>query len=150
MSQLIQFLSNGSATGSCKKAKAPVVYQGDLTVAAGTGAVALPLLAPIATGSAAAFGGQIVNKGCHALLAAITYLQGDDCDDCTTPDTLTTVVVNVTIPKNAAFPIPDGFLTGITVQTLDAAGAPVNVQAVQEVDFYSAFQPCCGASVLVP
>ena len=150
MSQLIQFLSTGSAAGSCKKAKAPVVYQGAVDIAVGTGATALPLLAPIATGSAAAFGGQIVNTGCHALLAAITYLQGDDCDDCTTPDTLTTVVVNVTIPKNAAFPIPDGFLTGITVQTLDAAGAPVNVQAVQEVDFYSAFQPCCGSPVLVP
>jgi len=150
MSQLIQFLSTGSAAGSCKKAKAPVVYQGDLTVAVTTGAAALPLLAPIAAGLPAAFGGQVVNRGCHALLATINYLNGDDCDDCTTPDALTVVPITVVIPKNAAFPIPDGFLTGITVQTLDAAGAPVNVQVAQDVDFYSAFQPCCGSAVLVP
>lgn len=150
MSQLIQFLASSSTGTSCKKAVVPVVYQGSIDILTGTGATATTLLPTIATGSPAAFGGQIVNKGCHALLAAITYLQGDDCDECTTPDTLTTVTVNVTIPKNAAFPIPDGFLTGITVQTLDAAGVATNVQTTQEVDFYSAYQPCCGSSVLVP
>lgn len=150
MSQLIQFLSTSSASGSCKKAIAPVVYQGDLTIAAATGATALQLLAPIAAGSPAAFGGQIVNKGCNSLLATINYLNGDDCDVCTSPDTLSVVPVTVVIPKNSAFPIPDGFLTGITVQTLDAAGVPVAVQVAQDVDFYSAFQPCCGSAVLVP
>lgn len=149
-SQLIQFLPTDGASGSCPKATAPVVTQGDLTVAVATGDVALDLLPQIASGSPAAFGGQVVNKGCHALLAAITYLDGDDCDECTTPDTLTPVVVNVTIPKNSAFPLPSGFISLIQVQTLDAAGAPVAVQVEQSVDFYSAYQPCCAGGVLVP
>jgi hypothetical protein len=150
MSQLIQFLSQTSTGGSCKKAIAPVVYQSSVDILSGTGATVLPLLVSITSGNIAAFGGQVVNKGCHSLLATINYLNGDDCDECTAPDILSTVPVTVIIPKNSAFPIPDGFLTGITVQTLNSAGVPVDVQYTQEVDFYSAYQPCCGAGVLVP
>lgn len=148
-SQLIQFLAQDAASG-CAKAIAPVVNQGALNIAVAAGSVLADLLPAIASGSPAAFGGQIVNKGCHDLLAAITYLEGDDCDTCTAPDTLTPVVINVTVPKNSAFPVPNGFIGLIQVQTLDSAGAPVNVQKEQAVDFYSAYQPCCSGGVLVP
>jgi len=150
MSQLIQFLPSASAGGSCPKAVAPVVNQGDLTIAAGTGSALADLLPAIAAGDPAAFGGQVVNRGCHKLLATISYLDGDDCDECTTPDTLSVVVITVEIPKNSAFPLPNGFISQIQVQTLDSADAPVDVQVEQDVDYYSAYQPCCGAGVLVP
>ena len=150
MSQLISFLAPAASDGSCRKATAPVVNQGALDIAVGTGSTAQDLLAAIASGSPAAFGGQIVNRGCHALEATITYLQGDDCDECTTPDTITTVDIAVIVPKNSAFPIPDGFLSAISVVALDASGAPVDVQVAQDVDFYSAYQPCCNGGVLVP
>ena len=151
MSQLIQFLSQGSSSASCQTAVAPVVVQGELTIAVGTGDTLLNLVPAIATGANAGFGGQIVNKGCYDLLATITYLEGDDCDSCTTPDTLTTVVVTVQVPKNAAFPIPDGFFTTVQVQTIDAANAPVQVVSEQGVYFYSAYKPACpSCKILVP
>lgn len=147
--QLIQFLPQESSTG-CAKAVAPVVNQGALDITVGSGSALADLLPAIASGSPAAFGGQIVNKGCHDLLATISYLNGDDCDACTAPDALTVVPVPVTVPANSAFPVPNGFLTQVQVQTLDSAGAPVDVQVDQAVDFYSAYQPCCNGGVLVP
>lgn len=151
MSQLIQFLSQGSSSASCQTAVAPVVVQGELTIAVGTGDVLLNLVPALATGANAGFGGQIVNKGCYDLLATITYLEGDDCDTCTTPDTLTPVVVVIEVPKNSAFPIPDGFFTTVQVQTIDAANAPVQVVTEQNVYFYSAYKASCPTcKVLVP
>lgn len=147
---LIQFLPNESNGAGCPKATAPVVTQGDLTIPAGSGATPLNLLPAIASGSPAAFAGQVVNQGCHNVLLSITYLDGDDCDDCTTPDTLTPVVVDVTVPKNSAFPLPAGFITLIQATALDSAGVAVNVQVDVELDYYSAYQPCCAGGVLVP
>lgn len=151
MSQLIQFLPQNSGSTGCVGAVAPIVQQGELTFLPGTGSALTDLVAAIASGSPAPFGGQIVNNGCYDILATITYLQGDDCDECTTPDTLTQVVVTVEVPKNSAFPIPDGYFTQIQVQTIDATNAPVDVQKDQNLYFYSAFKPACpNCVVLVP
>lgn len=147
MSTLIQFLPQEGGS-ECAKAVAPVVNQGSLDIAVGSGSALTDLLPAIAAGSPAAFGGQIVNRGCLDLLAQITYLDGDDCDACTAPDTLSPVVISVTIPKNSAFPIPNGFITQVQVQTLDSSGTPVDAQIEQSVDFYSAYQPCCNGGVL--
>lgn len=151
MSQLIQFLAPSSSNTGCMTAVAPVVVQGELVFTSGNGATLTDLVPAIATGSPAAYAGQIVNTGCYDLLATITYLQGDDCDECTTPDTLTTVAVSVKIPKNSAFPIPDGFVTQVQVQTIDATDTPINVQKDQTMYFYSAYKPnCVSCKVLVP
>ncbi|HRT03700.1 MAG TPA: hypothetical protein P5513_07155 [Candidatus Diapherotrites archaeon] len=149
MPQLISFLAQNSSGSACQTAVAPVVVQGELTVAVGTGAALLNLVPALATGAKAGFGGQIVNKGCYDLLATITYLTGDDCDSCTTPDTLTPVVITVEIPKNSAFPIPDGFFTTVRIQTIDAANAPINVTTEQSVYFYSAYKPSCPTCVIL-
>lgn len=150
MSQNISFPTSTTSGTNCRKITAPVVYQGALDISIGTGSTAQNLLATISSGSPAAFGGQIINKGCNALEATITYLQGDDCDTCATTNTITTVDVTVIVPKNSNFPIPDGFLSSISVIALDSVGAPVNVESVQNVDFYSAYQKCCNEDILVP
>lgn len=147
-SQLIQFLPQESANG-CPKAIVPVVNQGSVDILAGTGSAPQDLLPLIPSGNDAAFGGQIVNKGCLALEAEITYLGGDDCDPCTTGQ-LTQEVVTVTVPANTAFPIPNGYLTSIQIVTVDETGAPVDATQDQSVDYYSAYQPCCSGGVLVP
>ena len=128
--QLISFLPSESGSGGCPKAIAPVVNQGALTIAVGTGSALQDLLPAIAAGSPAAFGGQIVNKGCYNVLVTATYLDGDDCDDCTTPDTLTGVPIVFSVPKNSAFPVPSGFITQIQVQALDSAGSPVDLSLI--------------------
>lgn len=151
MSQLIQFLSSSTGSAGCLTAVAPVVVQGELVFTSGNGATITDLVPALASGSPAAFGGQIVNTGCYDLLATFTYLQGDDCNECTTPDTLTTVVVTVEVPKNSSFPIPDGFITRVQVQTIDTTDTPINVQKDQTVYFYSAYKPSCvSCKVLVP
>jgi len=150
MSQLIQFLTP-STSSTCLTAVLPVVVQGELTFTTGEGAILTDLVPAIASGSPAAYGGQIVNTGCYDLLATITYLEGDDCNECTTPDTLTTSTVTVEIPKNSAFPIPEGFLTTVQVQTIDTTNTPINVQKDQVIYFYSSYKPSCvSCKVLVP
>ena len=149
MSQLIQFLPQEAAQG-CPKAVLPVVNQGALDIAVGAGSALADLLPAIAAGDPAAFGGQVVVKGCHDLLLTISYLEGDDCDPCTEPDALTVTDVEITVPKNSAFPLPNGFITRVQAQALDSTGTPVDVQKAVEVDFYSAYQPCCNGGVLVP
>jgi hypothetical protein len=143
--QTIQFLSN-SDSASALKAVAPIVHQSTLSILAGTGTTPKDLLAPIVAGECAAFGGQIVNKGCMAIKATITYLDGADCDSCTT-ETLTTLDVEVVIPANSVFPLPQGYHQGIKVVTAEEAGAPLNNTTDVKLNFYSSYQPSCGGCV---
>lgn len=148
MAQLIQFLSNYSSSANCQSAVAPVVVQGELTLAVGSGSTLTDLITPIAIGSKVPFGGQIVNEGCYDLMATITYLDGDDCSECT-QDSLTPTIIQVEIPKNSAFPIPDGYFTSIQVQTIDSTNAPINVTKEQVIHFYSAYKPACPSCTVI-
>ena len=143
--QTIQFLSNTDSS-SAPKAVAPVVHQAALTVAVGTGATPQDLLAAIPVGDCAAYGGQIVNKGCYDIKVAVTYLSGADCDSCTV-DTLSTVDVALTVPANSVFPLPQGYHQQIQIVTLDAAGAPFANTTEVKLNFYSSYQPGCGGCV---
>ena len=143
--QTIQFLSNSEA-GASLKATAPIVHQEAFTVAVGAGAAPQDLLAAIAAGDCAAYGGQIVNKGCYDVKATISYLDGADCDSCTV-DTLTKVDVDVVIPANSVFPLPAGFHQQIQVSTLDSAGAPIANTTEVKLNFYASYQPSCGGCV---
>lgn len=143
--QTIQFLSN-TDSASAPKAVAPVVHQASLTIATGSGATAQNLLAAITTGDCAAYGGQVVNKGCYDVKATISYLDGADCDSCTV-DTLAKVDVDVIIPANSVFPLPAGYHQQIKVVTLDAAGAPFANTTDVKLNFYASYQPACGGCV---
>ena len=140
--QTIQFLGTEGGS-STQKAVAPIVHQAALVVAVASGAAKQDLLPAIATGECAAFSGQIVNKGCYDILATVTYLDGADCDSCTV-DTLDTVDVELTIPANSVFPLPQGFHQQIAVQTLDSAGVPFANTTEVKLNFYSSYQPSCG------
>lgn len=149
MSQMITFLSNASSSCSTTRAVKPVVYQKSMTIAVGAGANLQDLQAQIATGQCAADAGQLVNKGCYDLLVSLTYLDGADCDNCTV-DTLTTQVITIIVPANAAFPLPPGLITRLQVATVDSTGAQVANTTEQTVSWYSAYSPDCNGCVLVP
>jgi hypothetical protein len=140
--QTIQFLATENGLTS-QRAAAPVVHQASLTVAVASGAVKQDLLPAIAAGECAAFAGQIVNKGCYKVLATISYLDGSDCNSCT-QDELEVVEVDVTIPANSVFPLPQGYHQQIEVQTLDSSGTPIANTTEVSLEFYSSYQPQCG------
>jgi hypothetical protein len=142
--QSIQFF-NSSSSSSSLVAVAPVVNQEYLTIAAGAGATPQDLLS-IPAGDCAAYGGQIVNKGCYDLQADITYLTGGDCDSCTV-DTLTTEIVTIYIPANSVFPIPDGFYQLVQVSTVNSSKVAVANTTSVDVSLHSAYAPSCGGCV---
>lgn len=143
--QTIQFF-NSDASSSSLKATAPVVNQKSLTIAIGTGATAQDLLPAIVAGDCAAYGGQVVNKGCYDLKLVITYLDGADCDSCTV-DALVTKDVELVVPSNSVFPIPDGYYQQVTAQTVDSTGAAFANTTEVKVSLHSAYQPSCGGCV---
>ena len=144
--QTIQFLATEGGS-STQRAVAPEVHQASLTMAVGSGAAKQDLLEAIAAGECASYGGQVVNKGCYDVLATVTYLDSADCDSCTV-DELTTVEVELVIPANSVFPLPQGYHQQIEVQTLDSAGAPIANTTEVKLKFYSQYQPSCGGCAL--
>ena len=143
--QQIQFLSvsNGAQV---LKAKAPIVKQKNLTIAVGAGAAFQDLLPAIAAGQCAAYGGQVINSGCYDLKLVVSYLDGADCDECTV-DVLSKVDVELIVPKNSVFPIPDGFYQQVKVQSVDSSAAPVANTTEVKVSLHSAYQPSCTGCV---
>jgi hypothetical protein len=143
----IQFF-NSSSSSNDKKATKPVVVQESLTIASGTGGT-LQTLVQVASTECAAYGGQIVNKGCYDLQVTAKYLDGGDCDSCTV-DTLTEVCVVFYVPANSVFPLPDGFYSKIMVGTVDSTRTLVNNTTSVDVDLYSSHVPSCGGCVQPP
>lgn len=143
---LIQFFNSGDSSGSSLKAVKPVVYQKYLTIATGTGLTAQDLLPALGAGSCAAYGGQIVNNGCYDLKVLISYLEGGDCDSCTV-DTLTVTSVELFIPKNSVFPLPDGFYQQIQVQTVDSNKNPIANTTDVSISLHSSHVPNCNGCV---
>jgi hypothetical protein len=129
----MQFIFGGAAAASCStapKAVAPVITDETLTIAAGAGITAADVFLGVA-GDSAPYGGYI-NKTltCDAVKLVVSYLDGDDCDNCTV-DTLTTVDVEITIPAGSA-------------------GVAKNSTLGGDVQFTSSRAGACGADVLVP
>lgn len=143
--QQIQFLSSSNGSQNLK-ATAPIVNQESLTIAVGSGATAQDLLPAIAAGSCAAYGGQVVNKGCYDVKLVISYLDGADCDSCTV-DTLVKKDVSLIVPSNTVFPIPDGYYQQVTAQVVDSNGAPFANTTEVKLSLHSAYQPSCGGCV---
>ncbi len=143
---MISFLPS-DVGGACKKAVAPIILQETAlfdATGADTGSVPV-VVADVAAGDPAHYGGQIVTKGCKDVLVELQYLDGDDCEPCTDPDALVLVPVSVVVPANSSFPLPDGFWQDLTVTLVDDAAAPVDLTgtAVQPVMVYSCYTPEC-------
>jgi hypothetical protein len=149
----MQFIFGGAAAASCStapKAVAPVITDETLTIAAGAGITAADVFLGVA-GDSAPYGGYI-NKTltCDAVKLVVSYLDGDDCDNCTV-DTLTTVDVEITIPAGASgVALPAGYITQVTAQVVDSAGVAKNSTLGGDVQFTSSRAGACGADVLVP
>lgn len=144
--QTIQFFNSASSSGNSLKAVKPVVFQQFLTIAVAAGAAYQDLLAAVAAGSCAAYGGQIVNSGCYDLKVKVSYLEGGDCDECTV-DTLSKVDIEFIVPKNSVFPIPEGFYQQVQVQTVDSAQAAISNTTEVKVSLHSAHSPNCSGCV---
>lgn len=149
----MQFIFGGSAASSCStspKAVAPVITDASLTIAAGAGNAAADVFAGT-SGDPAPYGGYVTKTlSCDAVKLVVTYLDGDDCDSCTV-DTLTTVDETITIPAGATgVALPPGYITKITAQVVDSAGAAQNSTLGGDVRFTSSRAGACGTDVLVP
>lgn len=149
----MQFIFGGAAAASCStapKAVAPVITDETLTIAAGAGITAADVFLGV-SGDPAPYGGFVTKTlSCDAVKLVVSYLDGDDCDNCTV-DTLTTVDVEVTIPAGATgVQLPAGYITQITAQVVDSTGTAINSTLGGDVRFTSSRAGACGADVLVP
>jgi hypothetical protein len=124
MSQLIQFLSTSNSSCNDIRAVAPVVHQKFKTIAAGSGATYQDLLPLLTSGDCVADGGQVVNTGCNDVKLKLSYLDYQDCDECTVD-----VAVNTTPPVQSYFADKTGFYLGVegpkVVQSTVETGLPV-------------------------
>ena len=149
----MQFIFGGAAATSCStapKAVAPIVTNQTLTIAAAGGATAANLYLGTA-GDPAPYGGFVSKTiSCEAVKIVVSYLTGDDCDACTV-DTLTTVDVTITIPAGASgVALPAGYISKITAQVVDAAGAGLASAAGGDIQFTSSRAGACGTDVVIP
>jgi hypothetical protein len=140
-------------TSSCNgnpKATAPLITEASLVIQAATGSDITQFYTG-ASGAAAAYGGYVHKTlSCDAVKLVVTYLTGDDCNDCTS-DTLNTTPVTITIPAGASgVQLPPGYITVITAQVVSAAGAPLNSVAGGTVTYTSSRAGNCGAGVVNP
>ncbi len=149
----MQFIFGGAAAASCSsapKAVAPLVTNETLTIAPGAGIAIGDLFVGVADDPAPYAGYVTKTLSCDAVKLVVTYLDGDDCDSCTV-DTLTTVEETITIPAGASgVSLPAGYISKITAQVVDSAGAPKNSAIGGEVQFTSSRAGACGADVLIP
>ncbi len=140
-------------TASCNsnpKATAPLITEASLIIQAATGSTIAQLYAG-ASGADAAYGGYVHKTlSCDAVKLVVTYLTGDDCNDCTS-DTLNTTPVTITIPAGASgVQLPPGYITAITAQVVTSAGAPLDSVAGGTVNYTSSRAGNCGAGVVNP
>lgn len=146
--QMIQFLGADTSPNGVR-AVAPIVHQSVLVAAVGSGAALQDVLPEIAADECAAHAGQVINTGCYDVKLTVSYLTGGDCDTCTV-DVLTVEDLEITVPKNSAFPLPVGLVKQIQAQTLDSAGEPVANSTEQTVKYYGHYVPGCTGCTLVP
>ena len=142
----------GSSSSSCSGApvaKAPIIHDTELVFAAGEGDVAGDLYAPAAPESAPYGGVVYKSEACDRVKLVVEYLEGDDCNPCTTPDVLTVVEQEFIIPAGVAgFQLPPGYINSITAQVVDATDAPVASVKGDTISFKSSRAGACGTDVL--
>ena len=152
---LMSFTKDNNLTNNCLTAVAPIIEQGALTFEATgtyTGST-FAQLASIPVGNDAPYGGVIHNKGCNRIKVRVEYLEGDDCNTCTSQDTLTRVAKEFCIEADATYEVPEGFWASINVHVGDINCAPVDLvgSQKQQVYLHSAYKPVCpSCKVLVP
>jgi hypothetical protein len=149
----MQFIFGGAAAASCStapKAVAPLIFNETLTIAADSGDVAADVYAGVA-GDSAPYGGFVSKTlACDAVKLVVSYLDGDDCDDCTV-DTLVLVEEEITIPAGASgVALPAGYIAKITAVVVDSAGVEKVSTLGGDVQFTSSRAGACGADVLIP
>lgn len=91
------------------------------------------------SGDAAYKGGQVVNRGCKDLILTLTFLDGDDCDYCTS-DTVVVVQETVIVPANTSLELPNAYWQA--AEYLLSSDLIVG-EGEQNVYIYSAFAPDC-------
>ena len=153
--QMILPQSNAQDVG-CQKAVAPVIAQGQVLFdAAGpnTGSAQVAMTV-IPAGEDAPYGGTMHNKGCQRVSVLVIYLEGDDCDPCTSPDTLTRVNKSFCMQPYSTYEVPPGFWTEIYVNVVkDDCSSPADLQGTQKqsVFLHSGYKPACvTCKVVVP
>lgn len=143
--------NSGAQESGCLKAVAPIIAQGkamfegpDLGGGDGDGAT-LFAISTIAAAADAPYGGTMHNKGCKRVLVEVDYIEGDDCDACTSPDTLTIVTASFCMEADSTYEVPAGFWSEIRVATADAACAAEALLGTQKqsVFLHSGYKPAC-------
>ena len=145
---------------NCKKAVAPVVVQGSVEIAVGAGDTPVELTGLVA-GDAAANWGTLINEGCTPIIVEVTFLDGDDCDSCTT-DTLTTAPEYFLLKGNQGYTLPESFISAVNVVTVDSAAltgdnatdyagaaAVITANEGNTVSFDSSYAPECASCVVL-
>lgn len=142
-------VSASSMGSACKKAVAPIVV--DMTrldIAAGSGNTAT-VFHEVASGDPSIWGGQIISSSCDRIKVDITYLDGDDCDPCTNPDTLVEKVITQYIEKDmVGIQIPDGYWVKVEVTVVDSSNAPIASVNGTSVTGGAAWNPSCSDCVV--
>ena len=142
--QIVGFTPN-SAVGKCKDIKCPTVYQEALDFgpegADGDGSAAVDLLPLVAATDPAPHGGQVLVDGCDNVKLVLTYLQGDTCDPCSTV-TVTTKDVELVAYKGELLNLPEGYITQITAEVVDATGATIAAEGAVTVRYQACNTDC--------
>lgn len=118
-----------------------------------TASTATPVtLATVASGNSAGYGGLITNGSpCQTVLITVTYLSGDDCNACESPDAITTSTVTRRIPPLSSLSIPDGYWSVVTSTVVNSSNVAVVPTSNFLVNLYSDYQiNCPTCDFLVP
>lgn len=140
---------------SCSPVVAPrAVGQNLVNVLSGTGATPTTGVINAATGTQAFDSVMVSNPGCKPIRLTVSYLQGGDCDSCTS-DTYSVVTRDIDILGGTdSWELPAGYVTNIDFVTLDvfgSTGVATNVTVNQTVLFHAQSNITCqNCQVLVP
>lgn len=147
--------ASGGSCGCDSKALASVNAQSYATIASGAGATATAVYTGVA-GDKAVRGGKLVFGGGACVAYKVTYQEviGDDCNNCTNPDTLSLgTAYDVILPAGLkTIDVPDAFIASVKVTTgTITAGVftASNVASDTTVGFISSRAGRC-SEVLVP
>ena len=129
----------------------PEVFQSSLNFMAdgsedGTGQADTSLFGPVASGSSAAYGGTVVNKGCCGLELFVTFLGSNECDSCSLEDNPPTEQKIIKVAPNSKVTLPAAYIVHISARAIDSDSVPKDVASQQVVEFES----CATTPVEVP
>lgn len=149
---------NTNAGADCKVPMLPVLVQNSVDLAAGDGALASLLAAPLVAGEPAPFGGYVENDLCIPIQVTLTVIHLDPTVDCPEPGCpvpasalITTVLDPIVIDPKTEFELPGAYWSDIQMETLDATEAIAPIVAGDEgsVSLNSCREGVCGCDVVV-